>query len=527
MICRRTKRILTILLLAAACFSLCACQSREAAEEGAVFVFYTNDIHGSIMEKPGFSGLAALKEACARQGTEAILVDCGDASVGDTAVSLSHGVDTIRLMNAAGYDVAIPGNHEFDYSADTFQVYADTADFPYICATLFDGEGNTVLPPWTVVERGGKRIAFVGALTPLTVNSENAALFTDRDGKKRYDIPADGTGEALYSAVQSAVDGARQTGADCVILLSHLGTNDGAAPYRSIDVIGNTEGIDVVLDGHSHSVIEEERIPNKTGKPVLLSSTGCFFENVGCLCIHADGTVSSELLDAAALKRRIGRVHSAEAEAAEKEITDRYEETARQVVGHAEHTLYAYDPQTGELSVGKEQTELGAFCADAIRDAAHADAAIISADRIYADIEAGKVTGEELIFTLPLADRLCVVTVTGLELAEALEWSVSALPESSGRFLQVSGLCYAVDSDIASPVMTDEAGAFCGISGKCRVSDITVNGEPLEPDREYLLAGDEHILKYNCLGYSMFSGSVSAEPLDITVIDAVSLRLAD
>ena len=254
---------LVLMLLLAGCGSAAPAETPEApAEESAylgldndIVILYTNDVHCGVDDNLGYTGLAAVKNALEAQGKHVVLVDNGDAVQGDTIGTLSNGEYIIDIMNEAGYDVATPGNHEFDYGMEQFFALTEQANFPYVSANFVDADGNTVLDPYVIQDVAGVKIAFVGISTPKTITTSTPKYFQDENGNYIYGFLQDESGEKLYSAVQSAVDAARAEGAQFVIALAHLGIEEDCSPWTSSEVIVNTTGIDAVLDGHSHSLI--------------------------------------------------------------------------------------------------------------------------------------------------------------------------------------------------------------------------------------------------------------------------------
>ena len=269
-------------------------ETEEPVEPKGVVVLYANDVHCGVDDKIGYAGVAAYKKAYEKAGYEVLLVDCGDAVQGATIGTLSQGGYIVEIMNELGYVASTVGNHEFDYGMDRFFELTDLADYDYVSANFVDKDGNRVLDAYTVVEAAGHKIAFVGVSTPETFTSSSPAYFQDENGNFIYGFCEGNDGADFYAAVQTAVDDARNAGADLVVVLSHLGTNAESAPYTSSDLIVNTNGIDVVLDGHSHSVWEGERVKNKDGEEVILSSTGTKLANLGSLTI-VDGEEGVEL----------------------------------------------------------------------------------------------------------------------------------------------------------------------------------------------------------------------------------------
>ena len=505
---------LVLMLLLAGCGSAAPAETPAPApaEETAylgldndIVILYTNDVHCGVDDNLGYAGLATVKNALEAQGKHVVLVDNGDAVQGDTIGTLSNGEYIIDIMNEIGYDVATPGNHEFDYGMDQFFALTEQANFPYVSANFVDNDGNTVLDPYVIKDVAGVKIAFVGISTPKTITTSTPKYFQDDNGNYIYSFQQDETGEKLYAAVQSAVDAARAEGAQFVIALAHLGIEEDCSPWTSSEVIVNTTGIDAVLDGHSHSMIECEKVKNKDGAEVLLSSTETKLAYIGCLTIKDDGSMSTTLIGDNGMKDFIGG------------IQEEFEELVNTVVASTDVDLIIKDPASGERIVRVSETNLGDLCADAYRAMSGADVAIVNGGGVRADIPAGDITYGQIIAVHPFGNEMCVVECTGQEILDALELGCSKLPAESGGFLHVSGMTYTIDLNVESSVKLDENGMFVSVEGDRRVKDVTIGGEPLDPEKTYTLASHNYKLKDCGDGYSMFADNVFLQ--DSVMID--------
>ena len=505
------KKILSFLLLLSMTLGLCACgttaskpaEASDTAETTAVektavpgsnvVILFTNDMHCCVNDNITVTGLANIKNALEASGKQVLLVDCGDAFQGDNIGTLSRGEYIVDIMNELGYAVSTPGNHDFDYTMDQFFALTERAKFPYVSANFVDADGKTVLDPYVMIEADGARFAFVGVSTPFTLTTSTPTYFQNEDGEFIYGFGQDGTGESVYAAVQSAVDSARSDGADYVLLLSHLGTNAATAPYMSSDVITHTTGIDAVLDGHSHSVIECEAVKNADGKSVLLSSTGTKLENVGCLTVDKNGGIEVKLINSGSVGPLVD------------DINAKFDELLNEVIAHTDVELYTHDPKTGERMIRSNETNLGDFCTDAYRYATGADIAILNGGCMRTNIPAGDITYGQIISVHPFGNQACAVEATGQELLDALELSASKLPDEFGGFLQVSGMSYTIDLSVESSVVTDENQMFVSVDGERRVKDVMVGGEPIDPARIYTVACHNYELQEKGDGYNMFA----------------------
>ena len=509
---------LVLVLLLAGCGSAAPAETPAPAESAApaedsaylgldndIVILYTNDVHCGVDDNLGYAGLATVKNALEAQGKHVVLVDNGDAVQGDTIGTLSNGEYIIDIMNEAGYDVATPGNHEFDYGMDQFLALTEKANFPYVSANFVDADGNTVLDPYVIKDVAGVKIAFVGISTPKTITTSTPKYFQDDNGNYIYGFMQDETGEKLYAAVQSAVDAARAEGAQIVIAMAHLGIEEDCSPWTSSEVIVNTTGIDAVLDGHSHSMIECEKVKNKDGQEVILTSTETKLAYIGCLTIKDDGSMTSTLISDNGMKDFVGG------------IQEEFEELVNTVVASTAVDLVIKDPASGERIVRVTETNLGDLCADAYRAMSGADVAIVNGGGVRADIPAGDITYGQIIAVHPFGNEMCVVECTGQEILDALELGCSKLPAESGGFLHVSGMTYTIDLNVESSVKLDENGMFVSVEGDRRVTEVTIGGEPLDPEKTYTLASHNYKLKNCGDGYSMFADNVFLQ--DSVMID--------
>ncbi|MBR2604088.1 MAG: bifunctional metallophosphatase/5'-nucleotidase [Clostridia bacterium] len=496
-----------------------AAAKAEGEEAKEIVILYTNDVHCGIVDGLGYAGVARVKAAFEAAGKEVILVDNGDATQGDVIGTLSKGEAIVELMNAVGYDVATIGNHEFDYGMEQFNKNVSLAKFQYVCCNFLNDKGEAVLKPYTIVEKAGKKIAFVGIDTPEAFTKSTPVYFQDGEGNYIFSFCEGNNGQDLYDKVQETVDAARAEGADYVIVLAHLGIDYQSAPWMSTDVITNTTGIDAVLDGHSHSVIAGDAVKNKDGENVILTSTGTKLDNVGIFTIDGEGKMSSMLLDADAIKfmDAVGALteDNGAGEAVAAAIA-KNDELVNTVVAKTSVTLTTTDPVAVDEKgnairiVRSQETNLGDLCADAYRAMGQADIAFVNGGGIRANINEGDITYGQIIKVHPYGNALCVVEATGQEILDALELSVCSLPGESGGFLHVSGLKFSVDMNVDSTVVKDEKKMFVEVAGDRRIKDVEVLQEdgtyaPIDPNKTYTLACHNYLLRDMGDGYTMFA----------------------
>ncbi len=492
-----------------------------------IVILYTNDVHCAVDADIGYAGLAAYREKMAQKTPYVTLVDCGDALQGDAMGAVSQGAYLVELMNAVGYDFAVLGNHEFDYGMAQLGALLEQSDAQYLgCNIRYTGEGQSALSalsPYAIATHGDAKVAFVGVSTPESITKSTPAYFMDESGALVYDFYGE-SAEGFCAKVQETVDTCRENGADYVILLAHLGDDEASAPFRSVDLIARTSGIDAVLDGHSHSVISCDWIANKEGELVPLSSTGTGLENIGQLVITPSGTVSTGLVS--------GYPEADQTVAADiQAIKSRYEADLGRVVAQSEVALTSVS-ETGVRLIRSRETNLGDFCADAYRAVSGADIAFVNGGGIRADLPAGEITFGDLIAVHPYGNMLCVAEVTGQEIVDALEMaSRSTLPESgeagnavgeNGGFLQVSGLRYTIDTSIPSTVQLDDAGMFVSCGENRRVKQVEVLQEdgsfaPIDLGKTYTLASHNYLIKQGGDGFTMFMDNPL--PMDEGMVD--------
>lgn len=474
-----------------------------------IAVIYTNDVHCAVEpdeenSRLGYAAVAGFKDELTEAGYDVILVDAGDAIQGEAIGTLSDGAYPVDIMGKVGYDVAIPGNHEFDYGMEQFLSLTEIAEYEYVSCNFINlATDETVLPSYTILEVGGKKIAFVGICTPETITSSTPTYFQNENGEFIYAFGQDETGEKLYTSVQKAVDEARAEGVDYVIAISHLGIEAASGPWTSTAVIENTTGIDAVLDGHSHSVIHEEKVSNKNGEKVLLSSTGTKLNAIGQLTITGEGELSTQLIS------DITQTNS-EVEAYIEEVTAEFSEILNEVVATAEVDLVVYEPSTlGQEEpvrlVRNAETNLGDLCADAYRYVTGADIAMVNGGGVRDNILAGDVTYHDIINVNPFGNEICMVEATGQDILDALEMGARYVPEEDGSFQHVSGITYEIHTDIENSVKTDENDMFVEVSGEYRVQNVMVAGEALDLEKTYTVASHNYLLKDAGGGLNMFT----------------------
>ena len=489
-------------------------------DKSDVTILYTNDVHTYIDKqspKLTYAAIADLKQSYQNAGKDVLLVDAGDHVQGTAYGSMDEGASIIKLMNAAGYDVATPGNHEFDYGMDRAKAIMKEADFPYLSCNWVDLRTTLrVLPSVKVFVRGGRRIAFVGVTTPETFTKSTPAYFMDKAQRKYiYDIQGGADGKKLYDAVQKAIDKAKLL-ADVVIGLGHLGVDPSSSPWTSEEVIAHTSGFDAFIDGHSHTVMENKQVQDASGKAVTLTQTGSYFANVGEMTIAADGTITTKLIpthegmDAGIAAMQTSWVNTVDDMLGEK-------------IAVGDSDFYVSDPATGKRRIRSAETNLGDFVADGIYtyfnevEKLHCDVAIMNGGGIRADVPAGDWTFKTCKQISPFGNVACLMSVTGKQIQDALEFAARFAGEDgkeNGGFLQVAGATYEIHTDIPNTVQTDEKNVWIGsATGTPRVQNVKIYDKasgsylPLDPGATYALAGMNYTLRNLGDGFAMFDGA--------------------
>ena len=484
----------------------------SAADGQDIVVLYTNDVHCTNDDGMAYAAIAGYKAQMQQQyGDEYVtLVDNGDAIQGGILGSMSKGSWIVEIMNKAGYDMAIPGNHEFDFQMDTFlDIVNNQADYPYLSCNFVDKDGNPVLDSYKMVTYGDVDVAYVGISTPETMTKAAPAYFQNEQGEYIYGFCQGDNGQELYDQVQKTVDEAIAAGAEYVVALAHLGDDTESSPWMSTEVIANTSGIDVVLDGHSHTTEPSKTVKNADGEDVLLSQTGTKAESVGKLVIAPDGTMTTELVALADVDTTSQAYTTAKTFI--EGIQAEYKAMSEEVVATSSVDLTINDPYTGERAVRSAETNLGDLCADAYRVLLGADIGFVNGGGVRDNIAAGDITYGNIIAVHPFGNLACLVEVSGQQILDALELgSMQAGVSESGGFLQVSGIKYTVDTSIPTSVELDDAGNFVKVAGDRRVKDVQVldseTGEytAIDPEATYTLASHNYMLKDGGDGYAMF-----------------------
>ena len=484
------------------------------ANEDEVVIYYTNDIHTYIDNDLSYDSIAYLKAQTAYDAADVLLVDAGDHIQGTAYGSMDKGATIVELMEAAGYDLATLGNHEFDYGMERALEVAQ-GTIPYVSANFYhekDGVvGETVLNAYELFELGEYTVAFIGITTPETFTKSTPAYFQNEKGEYIYGIGGGTDGQALYDMVQKAIDAASAE-ADIVIALGHLGDDPASQPWTSEELIANTTGLDAFIDGHSHSTVEMKEVKDEAGNTVVLTQTGEYFGAIGKMTIAADGTITTELV-----------TEVTGSDAAVAAIKDAWmteiDTQLGQLIGYAEVTFDNYDAEGNRL-VRKQETNTGDFAADALyylfeEMDMDVDVAIMNGGGVRNKAITGELSYKTMKDIHTFGNVACLQTITGQQLLDALEWGArGATEEEIGGFLHVSGITYEIHTYIESTVQMDEKQVWTGApTGEYRVKNVKIlqDGEYVDLDlnAKYNLAGYNYTLRDLGDGFAMFDGAVN------------------
>ena len=524
---KRFTRMISLVLVLCMVFSLLpmvsAAEKYDEIGAGKTVILHSNDVHGEVK---GYAYMAALKTKLENAGADVILADAGDFSQGDTSVSLSKGANAVELMNLTGYDVVGLGNHEFDYGYPQLQENMKKAKFAVLCSDVLDAENKPIFEANKIIEKGGVKIGFFGLETPETQTKANPALI------KGLTFLTDSTETTIWQNAQAQVDALKAAGADVVVCLAHLGVDASSEPYRSYDLYSKVTGIDFIIDGHSHTVMEK----GDKGEPI--QSTGTKFANIGVIVIdNATKKIEANYLVATGETgfNETDETVLAAAQAIIDEITAQY--GVKFATSEVELNG-AKEPgnRTEETNNGDLITDAMVWCLTEKYpgsitevDADHI-VAITNGGGIRASVKKGDVTKNDIFTVLPFGNTVAVVYVTGAELLEALEASTYCTPISLGGFPQVAGLKFTVDADVAYDKNpgTYPGSTYYGPASIKRVTIDEINGKPFDATAKYAVITNNFVAGGGDTYYAFAAASSQFDTgytLDSVVIDYITEKL--
>ena len=494
---------------------------REDLKDDIVIV-HTNDVHCGVQDAIGYDGLMLYKKYLLTKYSNVILVDAGDHIQGGTMGLISNGLAIIDIMNKIGYDVVTLGNHEFDYGIDHLKDCAQRLDSGYISVNYcFRRNKTAIYPSYKIIEKGNKKIAFIGVTTPETLTKTTLITLKDDKGEIIYYFLSDNHNKELFEKVQQTIDKVKSEGADFVILVAHLGIGGNLDEENtSTYLLKNLRNVNALIDGHTH-LLYSQTTSDKSGKKIPFAQTGTKLNNIGVFIIHSDDTIThenintvpfDELLEQDSLKiTREGKEIYVDKEMNQyiNDKFDSFSDILNQIIGKTDFNLNIYelgstDRQSNKQLSRKNENILGNLITDSMRYFGEADITIMNAGTINDDINEGDITYQEVINTMPYSNDVLVKEITGQTILDALEFGVRFLPDPSTKFPQVSGITYKIDISINSGVIVDKNDAFIRVGGKRRVYNVKVNGEQLDLLKKYTIASHSFILSGGD-GYSMFT----------------------
>ena len=457
--------VVIVAILLATCFGPWASDDSDDSLEGEVYIVHTNDTHGHYADTLGFSKVAALRDDLESRGATVFLMDAGDAFQGSAETLLSQGASSVDILNAVGYDVMTPGNHEFDYTLDTYLEYTAELEFPTICANLdWADTGESVFPGYTVLERDGVSLGVFGITTPDTADLISPGLLDD----VVFTDPAEAASEMV--ATLSALD------VDWIVALGHIGV-DRSSDYTSDGICAEVEGIDVFIDGHSHTTMSDGKVVDGSidlvESDTLIASTGDVLNAIGLVHLDPEDGPTAELITS------YGGKSESVTDVVDSVMAE-YDAMLSEVVGHTDVTL------TGERTESRlGEVGLGDFVCDTILEVSGADIAVYNGARIRAEIGAGDITVRDVVTSFPYANYMVTKVLTGEEVVHLLEVGLQNLPAASGSFLQVGGMDVVYDS--SAPPME-------------RLVSVTLpDGSALDMDGEYTVVSNEYVMNGGAL----------------------------
>lgn len=401
---KATSLLLTSILFLTAGITAFAEDYYDEDTEKDIIVYFTNDVHNAYEQTDtaiGYASLAAdIKSNQNGENNETILVDAGDSIQGGIIGALSKGMWAAEIMEKMGYDIAVPGNHEFDFGVERFLEIANSVSYDYVCCNFIDlRTGKTVFMPYKMIKKFNTNIAFIGITTPEAYSMSNPNYFKDENGNDIYSFCGGDNGKELYKRVQDTIDDAKAAGADIVIAVAHTGIDPSSTPWTTGEIIANVSGLDGYIDGHSHTYMITDKYTDKDGKGVVSVSTGSKFEHFGKLYIeeYENDSAASEISAVIMEDRAHCPEQDSEMLSYISSISDNINEASGKTVAKSDVTLCMDDPATGNRLVRQQETNLGDFCADAYLNVMDADIAFINGGGLRADITKGDITVGDLI----------------------------------------------------------------------------------------------------------------------------------
>ena len=479
-----------------------------------IVIIHLNDVHCGFNDTIGYDGFVLYRKELEKKYKKVIAVDVGDHAQGGVLGAISEGEAVLDILNEIKFDVITLGNHEFDYGIEQLNKLNEKMSTKYISLNACYRKNKTQLfEPSTMVEAGGKKIGFIGIVTPLTFSKTYLSTLRESDGTAIYNFLSNK--EELYTTIQGEIDKLRNEGANYVILLTHVGMN--VEEYTSNDILSNLNGVDAVLDGHTHKVYNTTS-KDKENKDIHIAQTGTKLANIGQLIIKEDGTILSENIAEVPKPDGITDVKQVYRSNANRwvdtkmneyinEIYERYEDELSTPIGSSDYDFIIRPEESSDshtIYCRYMECSLGNLIADSFREVVNSDISFVNGGTIRANLLKGHITRKDIIDVMPFFNSVFVKEIAGQAILDALEFGVSKLPNSFGGFLQVSGCTYYVNTSFNSTVEIDSDGMFIKVGGRRRVSNVKINGKALNPTEKYNLSASEFILNGGD-GFTMFA----------------------
>ena len=496
-------------------------KTKAKSKSNDIVILHTNDVHCGVQDSIGYDGLMLYKKILLQQYNHVIIADAGDHIQGGTLGLITNGEAIIEIMNKVGYDVATLGNHEFDYGVEQLEKCEAMLNCKYISTNYcYHRNKQAIYPAYKIIEKGDKKIAFIGVATPQTLSKTGLITIKDENGNLVYDFLTENHSKELFDRVQAQIDDVRSQGVDYVIILAHLGIGgDALEENTSAGLIRNLKNVDALIDGHTH-LVYSQTTPDKNRKNVIIAQTGTKLNNIGQLTIHTDGKITHKnintvpyddvLAEDITTVTRGGKTVYVDTEMKiyiEDKIKS-FSDFLNRKIGYTDFPLNVYALGTVNKQSHDQLSRVGEnhlcnLVADALRYFGDADVTIMNAGGVREDILEGNITYQEVINTMPFSNDVLVKEITGQAILDALEFGVRTLPDPTSRFPQVSGITYKIDVSIPSSVIVDNDEVFVRVGGKRRVYNVFVNGEKLDLLKKYTISTNSFIIEGGD-GYSMF-----------------------
>ena len=481
-----------------------------------IVIMHINDVHSGINNTIGYDGFELYYDELKSIYKNIIKVDVGDHIQGGIIGSISEGDAIIKIMNKVGFDVATIGNHEFDYGIEHLLKLENNITSRYICANFCYRKNKTsIFNPYKIINIGNKKIGFIGVLTPITYSKTYLSSIKDENGDPLYYFLTDNNGQELYDTIQNYINKLRtEENVDKIIILAHIGMikNGFKTEFNTEDLIFNLEGVDAILDGHTHAIYNTTS-KDKKGKDIQINQVGTNLQAIGTLIIKEDANIISEIIsevpepknkaNATKIKRDKERWVNTEMYNFINNLWSDYDKELNIQFGYSDFD-FIIKPKDDSIPFCRyQECTLGNLITDAIKTLGNGEFTIVNGGSIRNNMYKGNLTRGAIINALPWFNNIVLKRVTGQCILDALEYGVSKLPNGGG-LLQISGITFDADVSFESSVLTDASGMFVNVTGKRRVSNVKINGKDLEIDKLY----NASLLEYNANGgggYSLFA----------------------